>query len=49
MKILLAGLMMKKVFVSLSERKQTKYFKIFIGKNNCIINNSTKKMFRKLI
>ncbi len=36
----------EKVFVSLSERKQTKYLKIFIGKNNCIINNSTKKMIR---
>tara|TARA_Y100000589_G_scaffold186311_1_gene176430 strand:+ start:575 stop:1666 length:1092 start_codon:yes stop_codon:yes gene_type:complete len=36
----------EKVFVSLSERKQTKYLKIFIGKNNRIINNSTKKMSR---
>ena len=36
----------EKVFVSLSERKQTKDLKIFIGKNNRIINNSTKKMFR---
>ena len=36
----------EKVFVSKSERKQTKYFKIFIGKNNCIINNSTREMFR---
>ena len=36
----------EKVFVSLSERKQTKYLKIFIGKNNCVINNATKKMFR---
>ena len=36
----------EKVFVSKSERKQTKYLKIFIGKNNCIINNSTKEMIR---
>ena len=36
----------EKVFVSQSERKQTKYLKIFIYKNSCIINNSTKKMFR---
>ena len=36
----------EKVFVSISERKQTKYLKIFIGKNNCIINNATKEMFR---
>ena len=36
----------EKVFVSKSERKQTKYLKIFIGKNNCIINNSTREMFR---
>ena len=36
----------EKVFVSISERKQTKYLKLFIGKNNCIINNSTKEMLR---
>ena len=36
----------EKVFVSLSERKQTKYLKILIGKNNFIINNSTKKMLK---
>ena len=36
----------EKVFVSKSERKQTKYLKIFIGKNNCIINNSTREMSR---
>ena len=36
----------EKVFVSKSERKQTKHLKIFIGKNNCIINNSTREMFR---
>ena len=34
----------EKVFVSFSERMQTKLFKIFIGKNNCIINNATKEM-----
>ena len=36
----------EKVFVSLSERKQTKYLKMFIGKNSCVINNSTKKMLK---
>jgi len=36
----------EKVFVSLSERMQTIYYQIFIGKNNCIINNSTKEMCR---
>ena len=39
----------EKVFVSVSERMQTKYLKIFIGKENCIINNSTKEMFRTKI
>ncbi len=34
----------EKVFVSSSERIQAKKFKIIIGKNNSIINNSTKKM-----
>jgi len=34
----------EKVFVSLSEKKQAINLKIFIGKNNRIINNSTKKM-----
>ena len=34
----------EKVFVSSSEKKQIKYLKIFIGKNNCIINNFTKEM-----
>ena len=37
----------EKVFVSLSEKKQTINLKIFIGKNNSIINNSTKNMTRK--
>tara|TARA_B100000212_G_scaffold339756_1_gene318852 strand:- start:206 stop:1303 length:1098 start_codon:yes stop_codon:yes gene_type:complete len=36
----------EKVFVSLSEKMQTIYSKIFIGKNNCIINNSTKEKLR---
>ena len=36
----------EKVFVSLSERMQTKYLKIFVGKNNCIINNSTREMLQ---
>ncbi len=36
----------EKVFVSLSERKHTKYLKLFIGKNSCIINNSTKKKIK---
>ena len=36
----------EKVFVSKSEKKQTKFLKIFIGKNNCIINNSTREMLR---
>ncbi len=36
----------EKVFVSISEMKQTKYFRIPIGRNNCIINNSTKEMFK---
>ena len=35
----------EKVFVSKSERNQTKYLKIPIGKNNCIINNATKNSF----
>ena len=39
----------EKVFVSKSERKQTINLKIFIGKNNCIINNSTKKMIKNKI
>jgi len=34
----------EKVFVSLSEKLQAINLKIFIGKNNSIINNSTKKM-----
>ena len=34
----------EKVFVSLSEKLQAINLKIFIGKNNTIINNSTKKM-----
>ncbi len=34
----------EKVFVSLSERIQAKNLKIITGKNNSIINNSTKKM-----
>ena len=34
----------QKVFVSSSERMQTRYLKIFIGNNNCVINNSTKEM-----
>ncbi len=34
----------EKVFVSLSERIQATYLKIFIGKNNTIINNSSKEM-----
>jgi len=37
----------EKVFVSLSEKRQTLNSKIFFGKNNCIINNSTKQMLRK--
>tara|TARA_B100000886_G_scaffold118076_1_gene79394 strand:+ start:88 stop:1179 length:1092 start_codon:yes stop_codon:yes gene_type:complete len=37
----------EKVFVSLSEKKQTKNLKIFIGKNNSIINNSSKEMTRQ--
>ncbi len=37
----------EKVFVSHSEKMQTINSKIFFGKNNCIINNSTKKMLRK--
>ena len=36
----------EKVFVSLSEKIQAINLKIFIGKNNSIINNSTKKMNR---
>ena len=36
----------QKVFVSISERMQTRYFKISIGKNNTVINNSTKEMPR---
>jgi len=36
----------EKVFVSISERIKTEYLKIFIGRKNCIINNSTKEMFR---
>ena len=36
----------EKVFVSLSERMQTKYLKIFVGKNNSIINNSTREMLQ---
>ena len=36
----------EKVFVSLSEKMQTIYLNIFIGKNNCIINNSTKEKHR---
>ena len=36
----------EKVFVSLSEKIQANNSKIFIGKNNIIINNSTKKMHR---
>ena len=36
----------EKVFVSLSERKQTKDLKILIGKNNCVINNSAKKKLK---
>ena len=36
----------EKVFVSLSEKMQTIYLKIFIGKNNCIINNSSRVMPR---
>ena len=36
----------EKIFVSLSEREKAINSKIFIGKNNCIINNSTKKMIR---
>ena len=36
----------QKVFVSLSEKRQTKYLKIFFDKNNCVINNSTKQMPR---
>ena len=34
----------EKVFVSISEKIQAKNLKIIIGKNNSIINNSTKKM-----
>ena len=34
----------EKVFVSKSEKMQAIYLKIFIGKENCIINNSTKEM-----
>tara|TARA_Y100000589_G_scaffold229556_1_gene216933 strand:- start:150 stop:1241 length:1092 start_codon:yes stop_codon:yes gene_type:complete len=34
----------EKVFVSLSEKIETEFFKICIGKNNSIINNSTRKM-----
>ena len=34
----------EKVFVSHSEKKQAVNSKIFFGKNNCIINNSTEKM-----
>ncbi len=36
----------EKVFVSSSERKQSKNLKILIGKSNCIINNSSKKMLK---
>ena len=36
----------EKIFVSKSEKEQAINSKIFIGKNNCIINNSTKKMIR---
>jgi len=36
----------EKIFVSMSEKRQAINSKIFIGKNNCIINNSTKKMIR---
>tara|TARA_Y100001978_G_scaffold142571_1_gene127712 strand:+ start:125 stop:1216 length:1092 start_codon:yes stop_codon:yes gene_type:complete len=36
----------EKVFVSISERIQAKNLKIIIGKNNSVINNSTKKMPR---
>ena len=36
----------EKVFVSLSERMQAIFLKIFIGKDNRIINNSTNEMVR---
>ncbi len=36
----------EKVFVSSSEKNQAINLKIFIGKKNCIINNSTKNMIR---
>ena len=36
----------EKVFVSKSERNKTKSHKIFIGKNNCIINNSSREMLK---
>ena len=36
----------EKVFVSLSERMQAIFLKIFIGKDNRIINNSTSEMVR---
>ena len=37
----------EKVFVSHSEKKQTINHKIFFGKKNCIINNSTENMLKK--
>ena len=39
----------EKVFVSKSEKEQTKYLRIIIGKNNCIINNATKNKLRKKV
>ena len=36
----------EKVFVSQSERMKAKYLKIFIGKNNRVINNASKEMHR---
>ena len=36
----------EKVFVSQSERNKATHLKIFIGKNNSVINNSSKEMLR---
>ena len=36
----------EKVFVSISEKRQTRNLRIFIGKNNTIINNSTNEMIK---
>jgi len=36
----------EKVFVSISEKMQTKNLRIFIGKKNSVINNATKEMIK---